>query len=271
MKKALVLSGGGSRGAAQVGAIMALEEKGYKPDIIIGTSIGAIVGASYLFEGSAKKLVQTSLKISEKRLKWFSLKNRRNKKGFIIEKILNHIILKKKGFIKPFIFYKAIDSYFKNITFSYLKDRFFCISTDLKTGEDVIHKSGKLASALKASITITGVFPPYKQTENMLLDGGTTNVVPCDIAKKLGAEHIIAIDIKNNKIKGKYNTSNNLMDLENEIICKTIDKYKKSLTDIYIEPLKDSVETLDFTKTRELIKEGYEYVMKISLPRDLIL
>ena len=270
MKKALVLSGGGSRGAAQVGAIMALEEKGYKPDIIIGTSIGAIVGASYLIEESAEKLVESSLKISEKRLKWFSLKFKKDKKNFIIDKIINHIILRKKGFIKPFIFYKAIDSYFYNKTFADLDNKFFCISTDLKTGKDIIHKSGNLASGLKASITITGVFPPFKLADNILLDGGTTNVVPCDIAKKLGADHIIAIDIKNNKIKGKYDNSNDMMDLENEIICKTIDKYKKKLANIYIEPLRQSVETLDFTKTKRLIKEGYEYTMKISLPEDLL-
>src|SRR5574344_914572 len=176
-KIALVLSGGGSKGFAHIGVLNALENNGIIPDIIVGTSMGSVVGGLYASGMSTKEMTDESQKLK------FS--------DFVD---INLFGILKNGVLAGNTLIKYLDKISHNALIENCKIKFACVSCDLYTGKQYIFDSGKLSVALRCSSAVPGIFAPYKFDGKLLVDGGVVNNNATDIAYKMGADYVISVD-----------------------------------------------------------------------------
>jgi len=179
LKIGLALGGGSARGLAHVGIIQTLEAYNIPIDIIAGTSIGSVVGSLYAAGASINQLEEAAL--SMKKSKTFSL----------IDLALPHsgLISGKK------IVEMLNDLALKDKTFDDLEIPFATVATDVESGAEVILNQGKVIDAVRASISIPGIFTPVKYQDYYLVDGGVVDPVPVDVVQKMGADIIIAVSL----------------------------------------------------------------------------
>jgi NTE family protein len=183
----LVLGGGAARGISHIGALLALEENGIYPDVIAGASVGALVGGLYAAGVSASRLQAIVANIS-----WFdlvSLKLPALNLGDLAKSLplglldLDKMILWIDGLIG------------EGVRFEQLNTPFTAVATDLITSEVVAMNAGALAPALRASCAVPGVFTPYRRNGRLLVDGVVANNLPVSIARDMGADYVIAVDL----------------------------------------------------------------------------
>ncbi len=176
-KIGLVLGGGGAKGLASIGVLNVLLSKKIPIHCVAGTSIGSLIGAYYAINLEVKTLED--------------LVNKMNKKDFI--KLID-LTSPKKSLIGG----RKIKRFLKKIInkkyFSDTKIPLTIVATDLRTGKEIRLKKGKLIDAIMASISIPGIFPPYKINDRLLVDGGISNPTPIDVIDEMGADIIIAVD-----------------------------------------------------------------------------
>jgi NTE family protein len=180
----LVLGGGAARGWAHIGAIRALEEAGIKPDVVCGTSIGALVGAVYangdldwLEDWVGKLTWQTVVRLLDLRFSGGLLGGR---------KVIDLFAHQFNG--------RAIDD---------LKLPFTAVATELDTGREVWLREGGVVDAVRASIAIPGIFTPIWHDGVWLVDGGLSNPVPVSAARAMRADTVIAIDLNHDILNGR--------------------------------------------------------------------
>ena len=174
----LALGGGAARGIAHVGVLKVLERKGILPQMIAGTSMGALVGALYAKDLDADRLEQYAMGWS----RW--------KTAQLLDPTRPRI-----GLIKGRKVEDILDSHLGEVTFSDLKVPFACVATDIETGEEVVIREGLVAKAVRASISIPGIFVPVERDGRFLVDGGLVNPVPVSIVKEMGADFVIAVNV----------------------------------------------------------------------------
>jgi len=179
LKFGLALGSGSARGMAHIGVIQVLEAYHIPIDMIAGTSIGSVVGAVYATGASIRKMKKAALAM--KHGKSFALFDPTiPRSGLIsgnrVEETLNSIALKDK-------------------TFDDLKIPFSAVATDIKTGAKVILNQGSMIKAVRASVSIPGIFTPVKYQDYYLVDGGVVDPVPADVVQKMGANIIIAVSL----------------------------------------------------------------------------
>jgi NTE family protein len=214
----LVLGSGSSRGWAHIGAIEALEEENIPIDFVAGSSIGSYVGALYA-SGSLKSLKEFVLKMDGKRV--FSYFD---------------VVFPRSGLFDATKKLKELFSIHTDVNdFSKLNIPVLMVATDLVTGKKVVLKSGDIFSALRATMSIPGLFAPVKVKDHWLVDGGLVDPVPVGAARALEADVVIAVDLsgrvdshKKPKKKTKLTapkTGNNLA-YESELLKKLVDYYE---------------------------------------------
>ncbi len=172
----LVLSGGGMRGAAHIGAIKALEENNIFPTHIAGTSAGAIVGSFYAYGYHWEDI-----------LKFFKEIN-------ILD--ITKYALNKPGFIDTEKFYSDFKKYLKNDDFSFLKKSLSITSTNILNGHLEVFNKGELIRSILASAAIPGIFTPVKINNNYYIDGGSLNNFPVELLKT-NCDKIIGVYVNN--------------------------------------------------------------------------
>jgi len=177
VKVALVLGGGGSKGLAHLGVLYELEQAGIYPDVIIGCSSGGIIGALYADNPSIPSLESLLIGLKKADLIDFSF------------------FASRYGIVKGASLRNFLETKLKAREFKELKIPLIVVATDLKTGELVELGGGEIIPALTASAAIPGIFRPVKYLGRYLVDGGVANPVPVDVAKKLHAQVIIAVDV----------------------------------------------------------------------------
>ncbi len=180
----LVLGGGAARGWAHIGAIRALEEAGIKPDVVCGTSIGALVGAVYangdldwLEEWVGKLTWQTVVRLLDLRFSGGLLGGRK-----VIDVFANK---------------------FNGCGIDELALPFTAVATELDTGREVWLRDGAVAEAVRASIAIPGLFTPIWHDGVWLVDGGLSNPVPVSAARAMRADCVIAVDLNHDLLNGR--------------------------------------------------------------------
>ncbi|MGD8783177.1 MAG: patatin-like phospholipase family protein [Thioalkalispiraceae bacterium] len=186
-KIALALGSGSSRGWAHIGIIKALHRRGVVPDIVCGCSIGSLVAAAYM-TGNLNKLED-----------WVcSLTRTQTSKFFEHNFSLN-------GFISKDHLYDFLTNYVcrKEAAIEDLPRIYATVATELETGREIWFTDGPLIEAVWASISIPGLFPPFKNQERWLVDGGLVNPVPVSICRALGADIVIAVNL-NGDVIGKH-------------------------------------------------------------------
>ena len=176
----LVLGGGACKGYAHIGVLKVLEREGIKPNLIVGTSMGAIIGAMYASGKDVKYLTELSKRLTKRKLMDFNLINAFFNSSLLSGKKLRKLLHEQLG----------------NITHEELDIPFVSIASDLLNGKLEILKEGNVVDNILASSAIPGVFPMIEQEDKILCDGGLLNNVPDDIARKLCKNNIIlSVDV----------------------------------------------------------------------------
>lgn len=173
----LVLSGGGARGFAHVGVVRALREQGYEPDMIGGTSIGAIVGACIARNWSFDEITQ------------------RLRDAFVERSPMGDYTLPVVSLLRGRQIDRRLARHFGDLAIEDLWLPFFCTSANLTTGKVEVHTRGPLARALRASIAIPGLLPPVIGPEGVLVDGAVLNNLPADVMADQQRGVILAVDV----------------------------------------------------------------------------
>ncbi len=247
---ALVFWGGAARGMAHIGVIQRLEELEKTPSIITGTSIGAVIGAFYAcgYTSSEMKKIATEFNMLT-----------------LIDFDLTHGIMKGKKILR------FLQKYLWETTFAETKIKLIIVATDIDTGEKIVFTEGRIIDAIRASISIPGVFAPYKHNGRKLVDGGLTENLPIEVLSK--EIDVIAISvqlpIQNNRKRWSNFFFPNGTVLTNsfQILRKTIgimitQNELRSLASreniILIRPEREDIDYYDFKKIQPMIEAGYK-------------
>ena len=187
-KLGLALGSGASRGWSHVGVIKALLREGIEPDIVCGTSVGAIVGGSFV-AGNLEKLENWVLGSTRTDvLRFFDIKL--SQSGFVDTERLS-------WFLHNYV--AAEDQLIED-----MPKKYAAVSTNLDTGREVWFTEGRLADAVRASMALPGLFPAIRHEQRWLVDGGLVNPVPVSVCRALGADIVIAVNLHSD-IVGKHN------------------------------------------------------------------
>ncbi len=272
-KKALVLGGGGARGIAHLGILKLIDELGFKPDFIVGTSAGGIFGALYSLYGNAEKAFFDFKNI----IKEFDIPEpefpEEEDKKSILQDVREKLFI-AKTFIRIAIYEREIfedflNPLFSGKTFSDLKIKTFVVALDLITGKDIVLSKGELIPALLATGAIPGVFPPVKIKEYSLIDGGPTEKLPTLIARYLGGDVILSVDVGQGLIKkDEFKTAIEVILRTEDIVSNHVHMRNINFTDYLLTPPVGDYKWYDFHKYDELYSIGYEYAL---LKKDEIL
>ena len=276
-KIGLVLSGGGAKGLAHIGVLKVIDSLGIKIDYIGGTSMGAIVGGLYASGYTAKQLdsifktlniddlVQDNIPRKSK-----LLFNKRNDDIYALSLPFKKLKLEtpnalSKGFYN-YNFLSKLTYHVRNIRdFKKLPIPFFCMATDIETGEEVVLNKGIFPQALVASSSIPSVFYPIEIEGKLLIDGGVTNNYPVEKLKELGAEFIIGVDVQEElKDRKDLQGITTIFGQISNFSTQSQMKNKRQLTNVYIKPEIKGYTVLSFENGKKIIENG-EYATKIFL------
>lgn len=286
-KIGLVLSGGGARGFAHIGVIKVLEENQIPVDYISGASMGALVGALYATgrtPAEMEKLVETLNwgellrgKPAFDELTYRRKQDRRNLPGAITlgGKGAN---IKLPSSLNPghaigLVLDRLMLSYGDNTDFDDFPIPFRGVATDLVSAETVVLKSGSPAQALRATMAIPGVFAPVELNGRILADGGILNNIPTDVAKEMGADIILVVNIET-QLGDRESLQNLVSILGQTFFVATAENSRRSLrqADIIVAPDLKNYSTFDFGAGEEIVKLGYEGAQaKVALLKSLVL
>ncbi len=239
-KVVLVLGGGGARGLSNVGVLKALERHfgvGKMPfDMVIGTSIGSLIGAAHCLGCSLLELEEMALKFSWPNIVDFGFHATGLIRGDKFEKIISEII-KDRGFKD-------------------MKIPFALTTVNIETGEAQTHSSGNLVKLIRASCSWPGIFAAVEIDGKKLVDGGVRNSIPTKAAWDFGASFIVAVNpgfgVKNHKV---YNVLKALIQSV-QILGDELNAYQAKEADIVIKPDLGDLDQFDFDKAAFIIKQG---------------
>jgi NTE family protein len=254
-KVGLVLGGGYASGLAHIGVLEVLEKEHIPIDLIAGTSMGALIGALYLKEHDIELMRKQAI-----HLDWLGLTS------------LIDLIIPRNGFIGGKSIIRLLKRSIGDITFKDLDMPFACVATDIITGNEVIINEGSVLEAIRASISIPVVFRAVKKKNRYLVDGGLVNEILVSVAKKMGADIIIAVDLT----PRRHERSDYMTKLKEPSIFQTIVQTMYIITylsnrsssegaDVVIHPHLTHIGPGEFHRASECILEGeYSTVDSIS-------
>jgi len=257
----LALGSGAARGMAHIGVLEVLQKEGIPIDLIAGSSAGAAIGAIYAQSKDFIAIKKLALDLNARRLASLldpSLSRTGLLKGRKIQNLLASVI---GG----------------NIKFSDLKIPFACVATDIDTGEEVVIDRGSVPEAVRASITIPGIFTVVKWQGRYLVDGGLVNPVPANVVRQMGADFVIAVNVIpevadranriSNEPRQKPKEPNIIHILMQSIYIGTYAQVEHSLecVDVIIEPQVAHIGAGDFHHVGECIRQG-ELAAQAAVP-----
>jgi NTE family protein len=276
-KVGIALSGGGARGLSHIGVLKVLEELGVEIDVISGTSMGAVIGSFYCSGTGVDQM-----KDYVESLDW---------KSFLL--FSDFSFIKSGGMINGRRVEEVLDRFLGNKSFEDCKIKFNCTAVDIISREEVILDSGPLKDAVRASISIPGLFSPVCFKDKILIDGGIIEPLPTKSIKELKPDIIIGSSIvfenqdrikalcesedrpneesrrglKRFKAGSKRKVSNipanTIIDISLNIMHREMTLPYLDYADILIEPEVGDLGFMDFTKGREMIARGVEAAQKM--------
>ncbi|WP_083300635.1 patatin-like phospholipase family protein [Jeongeupia sp. USM3] len=280
----LVLGGGGARGLAHIGVLKALEDARVPIDCIVGTSIGALVAGGYAAGRTPEELIAESEKANWDDLLSSNLPRQslsfRQKELDRVGNVPIELGLRDDGtiaFPRAAIGTQKVEYFLRELTyggtvnnFNQLATPYRAIATDLETGEMVVLHDGDIVSAMRASMAVPGVFPPVPLEGQTLVDGGLSRNMGVDVARKLCADVVIAVDVaspplKSSEIDNLFSVADQytrLMILQNQ--RPQIASLRPG-RDVLITPDLDKLSSSDFAKVKQLIERG-EAAAQLQLP-----
>ncbi|MHB8077646.1 MAG: patatin-like phospholipase family protein [Candidatus Krumholzibacteriia bacterium] len=244
----LALGGGGARGFAHIGALRVLEQEKIPIDLVVGTSVGSLVGALYADQGRVLDAEMTALTVGEEEL---------------FDQTM--IPLFSGGLVKG----KKLEAFLRdNLKHPLIEDMvvpFAAVAVDLDSGETVVFRSGPVAPAVHASCAIPGVFVPVTIGGRTFVDGGVTNPVPASVARALGAEVVIAMSVPPPAPKPAARNQLSVTYHAISIMAAEIGRLRAGEADVVIAAEVGKVDFDDFSQKRRLIEAG-EAAARAALP-----
>jgi NTE family protein len=264
LKIGLALGTGAAKGLAHIGILKALKEAEIPIDMVAGSSMGAMIGACFANDGDISTTEKMALKTGWRQ----------------VAQILDlKLSLLGKGLIRGQRIEMILHSLIGDAEFKDLKIPFAAVATDLNTGEEVVIKKGSVIQAVRASISIPGIFIPVSFEGKWLVDGGLVNPVPVDVLRDMGANFVIAVNVlfeprrsrgtarpsKDDKVAEVPNIFKTLFQslyiMEYEIIRQRLPK-----ADIIIAPDVSHIAAFEFHRGEEAMQAGYK-AARYALPK----
>ncbi|MDD5634108.1 MAG: patatin-like phospholipase family protein [Candidatus Omnitrophica bacterium] len=238
-KRILVLGGGGARGFVSVGVLKSLEKhfgKDIPFDMVIGTSMGSLIGASFCLGKDAATLEKMALEVNWPRLIDLGFNLTGLVKGERMEEIIRSTIDDK--------------------LFSEMKIPFALTTTDIETGEELVHTEGDLGKLIRASCSWPGIVSAVNIDGRLLVDGGVRNSIPTKAAKAFDATFILAVDpgfgVDNQKPKNAFKALVQSL----QIMGEELNNYQCLAADVVIKPTLKDIHQFDFEKVAIIIRQG---------------
>jgi len=250
-KLGLALGSGGARGFAHIGVIQALEDNGINIDYIAGASAGSVIGGMYAATHDINFVYNVWKDIDIK---------------FLFELFGDPVF--KSGIIKGKKAVQFLQKHIGKIDIKNLPIKFRAVSTDLQTGESYMHKSGDLATAIRASSSIPILFKPVKIGNRTLIDGGASIPVPVRVIKKMGADVTIAVNLDSvffSKTKKKFFSKPSTI----ETLTASLELFRYHLAqensksaNVIINPNVPDETVINIKNTETVVKMGYDQTLK---------
>lgn len=280
----LALGGGGARGAAHVGVLEALQQLRIPVDCIAGTSGGAIVGGLYS-AGFTPQELQTTLERSDLQTSMAGKQPRSLLSYSDKQYQLEYLLRVEFGYANgKFFFPQGIIAgndpgrilnvltlaMQPNSDFNKLPIPFRAVATDIDTGKQVVLDHGSLAEAMRASMSVPGVYAPVEIDQHLLVDGGLVDNLPVDVARQMGADVVIAVNVSTPL--ATPGSLNNVVGVSLQVIIlmgnQNVSRSIASLTahDVLIQPDLGDISAVDFNRTADAIRIGREAAFKVLAP-----
>src|SRR5690606_29265340 len=289
----LVLSGGGARGAAHVGVLKVLEELRVPVDAIAGTSMGAVVGGLYASGLTVERIEHEMTSIDwedafrdRPARSMLNFRRRAEDADFLVQLPLGFRegrIFLPTGLIQG----QKLSQMLRELTlptagvtdFDALPTPFRAVATDLETGEAVVIGEGDLASALRASLSAPGIFAPVEREGRLLVDGGIVNNLPVDVARSMGVDRLIVVDVSlapasRERLASVGNVTNQMLTL---LLRRQSQEQLANLQDgdVLVQPALGDTSSFSFTRLAGIVEVGQQsaeaaraQLAAFSLPAD---
>jgi NTE family protein len=270
-KVGLVLSGGGAKGIAHIGVLKEMENAGIRPDYIVGTSMGSIIGALYAIGYSAHQLDSITRSIdwdlvltNNIPLTYISYEEKEYYNRFLVEL---PFVNKKPTLPTGLIEGQMLTDLLSHLTYPSVRYDSFddfpipfrCVATDVSTGKPIIFERGSLAEAIRASMAIPTVFTSADLDTTLAVDGGIVNNFPVELLEDLGADVIIGVDVGDGFVEAKElgSMAGILMQVSMIPSLKRLEEQREKC-DIYIKPELMEFTAGSFSSTQTILARGYE-------------
>jgi len=237
----LALGGGAARGFAHIGVIQALEENGFAPDLVVGTSAGSLVAALFASGRSGRELATIADGMDETAFADWSYPGRGLIRGEALAKFVREKTNKRD--------------------IEQMKIPLGIAATDLDSGEGVLFRRGDTGTAVRASSAVPAVFQPVKIGQREYVDGGLSAPIPVHHARQMGAEFVIAVDISAVPEGNPTGDAARMLLQTFAIMGKSLKAYELRDADLVLQPQLSGVSGADFTTRRQSIKAGRDVTL----------
>ncbi len=271
-KSALALSGGSARALSHLGVIQEIERRNLKLDLIVGTSMGAVIGALYACFGDSARVVESLKNLFESKLFLKAASNAVDEDAVFFgpEGFFNRFMwLFRQGvfytrtmlqteLVAEDLFDELLAMLIPDMHIEDLPVRFAAVAMDMLTGEEIVLTKGALRRAVAASCSIPGIFPPVRINERMLVDGGWVDNVPAAPAVSLGAHFVLAVDatVDIPAIGTQPRSAMEILFRCNEITRILLTRHRKSAADVLIVPQIGDIFWADFKSLDYCVAAG---------------
>jgi NTE family protein len=242
-KVAVVLGAGASKGFAHIGVLKILESQKIPIHMIVGTSVGSFVGSLYAYGYDGMTLHSIALTLEKD--------------------AVADLTFPDNGFIKGERLRDYVNNTLRNTPIEKLRIPFYAVATNIQTGEEIVFGTGNTGMAVQASCSVPGIFQPAKFSGGTYVDGGVVNPIAVDVARRYGADVVIAVDIS-------AGIDNLVPTTTMETILKSVDiMYEKmsvaqrGRADVVIRPKVANVGSADFSKRHEAILAGEKAALEV--------
>ncbi|TAG46419.1 MAG: patatin-like phospholipase family protein [Betaproteobacteria bacterium] len=236
-KVALVLGSGSARGFAHIGVIKALEASNFKPDIVVGTSAGALVGALYASGMNGAQMEDLALKVKD------------------IE-IVDFATGSKRGMVMGDTLQRYVNMATRNRQIEDLGMELAIVATQLRTGEITVMRRGEIGLAVRASCSVPGVFIPPKIGDIEYVDGALVSPVPVRVARQLGADIVVAVDVSSAPLNATPAGIYEQVMHSFEIMGRSLARLEADQADVIIRPEVGRIPSTDFNARAAFIALG---------------
>ena len=268
----LALGGGGARGITHVGVLKALEKAGRVPDVIAGTSVGALMGGAYACRPKAadlENLLANALAPESGESKPLRLAARLNWEDSAEASLLNRVVqsFRKEIFVGLALFRSGVMStedlrrgvaaFLPDVDLAETRIPFTATAVDMLTGRPAWLRRGPIIEAVMASCAMPGYMPPVPVGDALLMDGGIASLIPAAAARAAGAEIVVGVDVGIERVDAcRIGSGIDAIDRAIDIMSYHLGDAGRSACDLVLEPLDGHVAWTDFDGYRKLVRQG---------------